>query len=882
MRNLFKYAILVVILLLPSTFINSQTNTTDLSDSIFINFMRQMSLYPQEKIYVQNDKPYYITGEDIWFRVHLVDAGSNIPDTTSRYIYSELIDPMDSVVIRAKVRPIDGAHHGYFNIPEELPEGDYTMRFYTRFMEGRGENYFFKKKVSIGTPLSALYRTETTFNYEDGNKKVNIELRFIDTQTNTPIEPENIHILDDKGNRRNIKLNDESIGKTSLKVPNDKGKYLLFVEYDYAGKFHKQFILIPPPDDFDVSFFPEGGKLPTSIQTRIAFKALNSSGMGEDITGAIVSEKGDTLNYFESSHLGMGSFFFYGNENEKYYAICKNTNNLEKRFELPPFEPNSIALNTIWQKDKLYIKLIKSASTPLPESPYIIIHSKGNVIYAGKWDITREYIVMKKEELPSGVIQILLTDGTLTPLSERLVFNIDDRDFAKTSFTTNKNKYNKRELVDASVNIFNSEERPLTGNFSVAITDDKDIILDKKVNILSTLLLTSELRGNIETPAYYFEDDDAKRKINLDFLMMTQGWRRYNVENVLKGIYERPTSYLELGPSITGSIKGGILMNKASEGYPITAVSILGGVFDYTVSDAKGKFIFNLPEFSDSSAFIIQAKTKKGGNRVELIIDPETFPNIEKPLPLSLIENRNSFENYMNKADQQYALVNGMRMIYLKDVEVTAKRVEKKGKSIFSSAFNTLVTSEEIEKMHALDIYAVLSRIAGIWVTGTNISIRGSEAPPLIMIDGIEVETDYLQSLMIDDVDEVEVAKGAQAAIFGSRGGGGAIMITTKRGFDQTARRSERFNFKEYKPLGHQTAKEFYSPKYETREQINNPNPDMRSTIYWNPNVKIGENGKANFNFYTADIPTTYSVVIEGVSADGKLIRKVEKIVRED
>ena len=65
---------------------------------------------------------------------------------------------------------------------------------------------------------------------------------------------------------------------------------------------------------------------------------------------------------------------------------------------------------------------------------------------------------------------------------------------------------------------------------------------------------------------------------------------------------------------------------------------------------------------------------------------------------------------------------------------------------------------------------------------------------------------------------------------------------------------------------------EFYSPKYDTRESIENPTPDLRTTIYWNPNVITDDEGNVNLDFYTADDPATYSVIIEGVSDDGRLI----------
>lgn len=874
--------LLLISLSISSVFLNAQNNAANPLDSIGYKFLMQSNMYPQEKIYVQIDKPYYITGEDIWFRAHLVDAISNIPDTTSRYIYTELINPVDSVVKRVKIRPQGGAYSGYITLDEDLPEGDYQLRFYTRFMEGLGDNYFFKRVVKVGDPLSALYRTEASFKYEDNNKKVNLELRFIDIRENTPIRPDKIQITDSKGTKT-AKLDENNLVKLSLNAPTDKANKAILIEYDYSGKFHKQFIHIPYPDDFEVSFLPEGGLIPLGVRNRIAFKALNSEGLGEDISGVIINEKGDTIIDFTSQHQGMGLFLFQAaNTTDKYYAVCRNAKGVEKRYELPSASLNAVALQIQQQRDKVYISVNKSTDIQQDQKLYLVIQSKGVLLNASEWDNAKEFVMLSKDLLPSGVIQILLVDKDMNPISERLIFNINKVNLAKASFATDKENYSKREKVNASLNLSDIAGNPSLANFSISITDDNDIKPDTCVNILSALLMTSELKGYIEAPAYYFSSDKPEMISNLDLLMMTQGWSRYDVSKVLKGNYDRPKSYLELGPEISGVVKGGLLMNKLSPNYPVTLISTQGGIFDSTTTDENGRFRFNRFEMPDSIQYIIQGQTKKGGSRVELILDPETFPQAKYTLPFSPLGDYHTFGNYLGKADQQFVLANGMRMIYLKDIEVTAKAVEKKGKSSYSSPFNPRFTLEEIEGMHATSVYQILSRFAGVMIMGDKISIRGG-GTPLILIDGVEVDADYLNAMPVEDIDEVEIIKDGTAAIFGSRGGNGVIMIATKRGDSGASSRSNYvFNIKTITPLGYQVAKEFYSPQYETRQQRDSSTPDLRTTIYWNPSVKTTDGGLSNVSFYTSDASTTYSVVIEGVTSNGLLIHSVEKISRMD
>lgn len=120
-------------------------------DSVTNFFNRQLIVYPQEKIYAQIDKPVYIAGEDIWFRAYIVNATWHLPDTTSRYVYGELITPNNKIQNRVKVRLENGAYQGYIPLDEKLPGGDYKLRFYTRYLEGLGKDYFFERDIRIGT-----------------------------------------------------------------------------------------------------------------------------------------------------------------------------------------------------------------------------------------------------------------------------------------------------------------------------------------------------------------------------------------------------------------------------------------------------------------------------------------------------------------------------------------------------------------------------------------------------------------------------------------------------------------------------------------------------------------------------------------------------------
>ena len=135
-------------------------------DSVVSNFVQHFRQTPQEKIYLQTDKPYYISGEKIWFRVHLTDACLHYPVQMDKYVYTELINPSDSVVIRLKVRRENNIFQGHITLPEDLPEGNYRIRAYTNYMRNAGEDYFFTKYVFVGTPQTTFVQTAGQSDFE--------------------------------------------------------------------------------------------------------------------------------------------------------------------------------------------------------------------------------------------------------------------------------------------------------------------------------------------------------------------------------------------------------------------------------------------------------------------------------------------------------------------------------------------------------------------------------------------------------------------------------------------------------------------------------------------------------------------------------------------
>jgi hypothetical protein len=787
-------------------------------------FKAQTEAYPQERVHLHTDRDFYMPGEKIWFKAYVADANTLLNITDSYYIYVELISPADTLANRVLIKQTDGMFYGYISVSENVTEGDHTLRAYTRYMENLGDDYFFKKNIRITSPQPS------------------------------PKERE-------RGNRGRSGSGGSSTSLT-----------------DRIG------------DNFDVSFFPEGGNLPEGVLCKVAFKALNRSGYPEPVAGLLIDETGAEIFSTQTFHAGIGVFAYLPEKGKRYFLKCTNGDGMEKQFELPQPDPHARSLAVSMQSNRIRIGIQKSVDAP--DIPcYLLVHCRGSVLFFSEWNNSKQTASLMVEDLPAGVIQFVLFDKQMNPLSERLVFSKNNATIP-VGFHTDKDIYQIRDKIISSLSLapsFLGRVGETLSHFSIAVTDDNDITIDESTTILSSLLLSSELKGYIENPAYYLQDPVA-----MDLLMMTHGWRRYNVPEVVKGNIESSPIPFQQYQSISGQVNRMNFFNRPSPA-PDSEISIVmkGGGFGIASTDVNGKFIVPKMEFSDSTTFYLQALTEKGSENVRLTVDNDTFPALvyapHSPLSKFEIDDQEiKDEPVMNtfivKAEQRTKYEKEMWTIALREVVVTApiiKKKEPRDDFWLNSSADYTITREIIDEYKFATVHNNLSLIPGFSYTVdmngdfTYYLFGGPRVPAArIYIDGVSSDPKEANSLPVSAVESIDVVK--YSAILGVRGSGGVISITTRRGGDPGP---EKLNHTVYTPLGYQKPVEFYSPKYETLEARQSPIPDYRTTIFWKPDVVISEEEeKATFEFYSSDFPTTYSVVIEGITGDGKIVRQVEKI----
>jgi len=855
------------------------------TDSVDLRLQQQLIAFPQEKIYVQTDKSSYLSGERIWLRAHMVDAFTHQPAFISRYIYIELINPLDDLVKRIKIRPDStGAYSGHIDLEDDLVQGAYTLRAYTQFMRNMGEDYFFRKIVQVLDPFSLQLEPLVSFDVEKND--LHVSMQFIDRQSSDTITPEVVTCKVGHRAIKTLKPKNNNMYNLDVRLSDKETNRTLLLGLIYKGRKYNRYYTIPYDQaDYDLQFFPEGGYLIPGVTSQVAFKALNGDGLSTDISGTLYDSADREVIAFKSIHLGMGFFHFIPSENETYHVICRNESGTSKRFELPVPEPKAHVVTMRNAGNQL--RIIHSRGTEsTQESVSLLIHHKGLVLFHEKWNPEREMYSIANKDLPTGVLNILLLNAKQEVLSERLLFNLGEGEFAHIRADIPKPSYQRRAHVSIALKLNNPDLTPVTGNIAVSVTDKEAVALDSTTNIISTLLLSSELKGYIESPASYFTGEKTNKHA-LDALMLTQGWRRYDIPAVLKGDITIPDSFEpELTQQVTGKADG--VFGSLKEGQ-ISLMAKLDTLVstELTQADDKGRFAFNV-EYPEGTTILVQSRSKKGGSFNSISIDQETFPPLQGtgiPLRSDAVNRLNTNQDpYLIIANEDYTQKNGIRTILLDEFTVTAQGQEKFKESVFYSPLSAsgVQTAEDIEKMVVSSLRALLYRLPGIIIRGDVVTTTRSQMPVLFVIDDMNFEdfSGQMDGIDVSSIESIFVLKDNTSMPGYYPNTSGAIVITTKiGGYQGSTRRPPSID--DFMPLGYQETAHFYAPTYDTPEQTESSLPDLRTTIYWKPNVQFTEQGEAMIDFYSADTPTVYQVTGEGVSDNGKLIHLTEEITVE-
>lgn len=855
----------------------SSLSAQTMQDTIIANFSL-MERIPKEKLYLHLDKPFYGAGEKIWFKGYLVNAITHQDNAQSNFIITELINRSDSIVERKKIRRDSLGFHNAFTLPATLPAGDYYLRGYSNWMLNEDPDFFFSRNIKIGNSIDNTIVSSIEYQQEDDTHytaKIKFTSNVQAVFENTTIKY--LYLENGKIKNKGKKKTDEN-GWISISLPDLKSPVArrIEVEFDDPQYIYKRTFHLPVfTNDFDVKFFPEGGALINIPHQNVAFKAQGADGFSKEIEGFLFNSKGDTLTNFRSEHNGMGIFTMNPVNNETYYVTVRTNDSITKRFDLPAIEPKGISIAMSHYKQEIRYEIQKTEATEWPQKLFLLAHTRGKLAILQPINPKRTFGKMNDSLFTEGITHFMLIDEQGNALSERLIF-VPDHKPNQWQITTDQPTYGKREKVSLQIAAKDSEGNPVEGTFSVSITDRKSIQPDSLAdNILSNLLLTSDLKGYVEDPAFYFLNQDARTLRSIDYLMMTHGWRRHKMENVLRTPSLNFTNYIEKGQTISGRIMGFFGAN-VKKG-PICVLAPKYNIIATTETDEKGQFIVNT-SFRDSTTFLVQARTKKGFAGVDILMDPPQYPVATHKAPY--FNGATTFmEDYLMNTRDQYYMEGGMRVYNLKEVTVTAKRERPSSKSIYTGGINTYTVEEDRLQGYGQTAFDAASRLPSVTITnGSEIHIRNNSEPAIIVIDDIVYEdaSDILKDIQVSDMSSISLLRGADAVILGPRASGGAVVITLKDPRNLPARPAQ--GIITYTPLGYSESVEFYHPTYDTPEKKNAQRSDFRSTVYWNPELRLDAEGKATIEYYTPDSTAPEDIIIEGVDKNGKVCRFLQTI----
>jgi TonB-dependent SusC/RagA subfamily outer membrane receptor len=613
-------------------------------------------------------------------------------------------------------------------------------------------------------------------------------------------------------------------------------------------------------EKFAFGLFPEGGNMLLGVRSLIAFKATDGYGRGIDVTGFVSDKNKHEISQIRTKHDGMGFFILTPSPGEKYTANIKFPDGSRMNVPLPGALENAVNISVSDEENIITVKVQsnKPVSGDRPANEFILIgQTRGKIYYLlSKNLLDRDSLFMVDPSIfPSGIAQFTLINNRLLPVSERLYF-INRGNFINFNITGNKTSDSIQFNIAPQNGI--DFESYFSGSVSVLLTDSAKSFSDQG-NILTELLLSSDLPGIIQNPSFYLQPNTYGRK-SADLLMLTNGWKRFHWQDIMNRNTIHINYEREEGITVEGRITREIFE------FPIKDASVSLFVLNAyndeyrTTTDSDGRFIFSNLDYEDTMSVRLVARKEGGGKNVLIQLNQETMPDLNEYagkfyLTTSSKIDMKDYRRY--KAD-----------LAREQMKMRQKELD----SIFSgSIYGTpdyVLWGKDIPPGTNNVLDAMRGRIPGVSVIGNSVVIRGvntfyGSTDPLLLIDGVVTSFDAINTISVSDIDRIEILKGPSAAMFGSRGANGVIAIYTKHGMFM---KKGEISFS---MLGYHIVEHFSSPPDVLIEK-RIEDDQLPVTLYWNANIKMSASQHASISFPIKNIPDKQiQVIVEGINNAG-------------
>jgi len=721
-------------------------------------------------------------------------------------------------------------------------------------------------------------------------------------------------LLDDKGKvlQRKVSPVVVSSAAAAFDLPADLSSSVLYVRAytDWMLNFDSSFLFtkaipvlqvtkilaktIASPKTF-LQLFPEGGDLIDGIESRIAFKATDIRGLPYKVNGDIINSKGKVVTTFATAHDGMGFFTITADAKDACKANWKDAAGKLQQTELPLIKNDGIVFKAVQTSAAIQFTVSRPEGKVKPNAfVYVVAQMQQQLVYMATANISKNKTISASipiNNIPAGIVQITIFSEDKKPLAERLVFVNKQDYYFITDLNSPLKGFDKRKKNVIQVDVPDT----LRTNLSVSITDAGiNPGQPGEENIFSGVLLTSDIKGYVHNPSYYFSGEADSVAANLDLVMMTNGWRRFKWEEALAGVYPKikyqPADYLTLNGKINGLTKTqltnqeltGILEIDKKQQFmniPVknTGTFTLQGLifFDtaklyYQFNNDKAKVLTSRASIDIKNNLAIAANAYR----------PDTNSLYHYILPGQDILLRNTDLARKNiELDERLK-----KMVTLESVTVTAKiksKAQLMDEQYTSGLFSggdgySFITQDDPFANASLTVLNYLQgKVAGLQIagSGTQMNMTWRGGTPSLFLNEMQSDINQVQGMPMSDVALIKVFRPPFFGAFGG-GSGGAIAVYTKKG---AAVNADIKGLDFAKIPGYSPAKEFYSPNYSKYDEKQSQ-PDFRPTLYWSPFLLTDKNSRrVLFTFYNNDVTHRFRVVIEGCNEEGKLTR-IEKI----
>lgn len=662
-------------------------------------------------------------------------------------------------------------------------------------------------------------------------------------------------------------------------------------------------------EKLSVRFFPEGGQLVEGVTSQVAFKAESKNEGNIELSGTIYTKGGTAITSFETLHDGMGCFEYTPSAQP---AVAKvDFQGKKYEFTLPQALPNGYVLSTVNNAGALLVKVSCNAATPQDTLAVFISHQGRPYVHqliSCRADAPQEFILPTRK-LPAGVLQVSLINRAGNTLCERFVF-ANPRAPLQLSAEGLKEVYAPYAPIRCELQVRNAKGEPISGDVSVSIRDGiRSEYLEYDNNILTDLLLTSDLKGYIHQPGYYFASPSPQKQMELDILLMVHGWRKYDISQAISTAPFIPLQLPEAQLVLNGQVKSTILKNKLKD----IALSVIVKKDDQfitggTVTDENGRFTIPVEDFEGTTEAVIQTRKvgKERNKDASILIDRNFSPAPRAYGYKELHPEWKDLTHWQQKAENFDSLyMDSIRKVeglyVLDEVEIKSKRRQ-------GSNMATKINEKSIDAYYDVRRSVDLLRDNGKIVTTipelmeklspqfdwnrSNNELTYRQKPicyimdnhilsetetqmMLTEVDGLAsiiiskgtggIDDDIIQNTKISEVSDstgVDISQLDKYSVF--------YLVPLPRRDVLNKSQSAALGTRQTVIQGYTRALEYYSPAYPTRE-LYMDKVDKRRTLYWNPSVRTDANGKARIECYNNQYSTPLIIQAETMSKDGQI-----------